>query len=107
MLPKWIVSVGCCLGTPKSSASFKGTMARGQLRENKPLSTHFPKCVDPDSYPLGVADPCCNAGMIPDLEDIITRDQVKWAISSFEPFKSPGPDDFVPALLQHAGNILH
>ena len=45
--------------------------------------------------------------MMPDLEDTITRDKVKWAISSFEPFKSPGPDGIFPALLQHAGDILH
>ena len=39
------------------------------------LSTHFPNRVDPDTYP-DVADPFCN-GMMPDLEDIITRDKVK------------------------------
>ena len=44
---------------------------------------------------------------MPDLENIITRDKVKWAISNFDPFKSPGPDGIFPALLQHAGNILH
>ena len=53
------------------------------------MSTHFPNSVDPDNYPLGVADPLCNAGMMPDLEDINIRDKVKWVISSFEAFKSP------------------
>ena len=29
----------------------------------------------PDTHPLGVADPVCNAGMVSDLEEIITRDR--------------------------------
>ena len=37
--------------------------------------------------------------MMSDLEEIITRDRVKWAISSFEPFKSHGPDGIFTALL--------
>ena len=41
------------------------------------------------------------------MKEIIARDRVKWAISSFEPFKSPGPDDIFPALLQNAGDILY
>ena len=36
------------------------------------LNTHFPNCMDPDSYRLGVAD-----------EDSITKDKGKWAISDF------------------------
>ena len=63
--------------------------------------------MDPDSYPLSVADPFRNAGMIPNLNDIIIRDKVKSAISSFGPFKSPGPDGIFPALLQHASDSLH
>ena len=79
-----------------------------QLREKKTqflLSTHVPKCVDPDSYPLGIVTPFCSAGMMPDWEDIITRDKVKLAISIFEPFKSPGPDGIFPDLLQYSGDI--
>ena len=56
---------------------------------------------------MGVADPFCDARMMPVLEDTINIKNVKWSISSFEPFKSPGPDDIFPALLQHAGDILH
>ena len=70
-------------------------------------STHFPNCVDPESYPLGVADPFCDTDMMSVLEDISTRDKVKSVISSFQPFKSPDPDSTLPALLQHAGDILH
>ena len=35
------------------------------------------------------------------------QDIVKWAISSFEHFKSASPDGIFPALIQHAGDILH
>ena len=31
---------------------------------------------------MGVVGPASNVGMMPDLEVIITRDRVKWAISS-------------------------
>ena len=48
------------------------------------LSTDFSYCVDPNSYPLGVANHFCNAGMMSYLD--------KWAISSFEHFNSPGSD---------------
>ena len=78
-----------------------------EFRENIPLNIHFPNYVDADNYRLGVGYLVCNAGMMPDLDQIITRDIVKWAISSFEPFKSPSPDEIFLALLQHAGDILH
>ena len=43
---------------------------------------------------------------MPDLE-IIARDSVIWTTNCFEPFKSPGPEGIFPALLYHAGDILH
>lgn len=33
--------------------------------------------------------------------DIVSRDKIKWAISSFSPFKSAGEDGIFPAILQH------
>lgn len=36
---------------------------------------------------------------------VVTEAKVKWAIISFEPYKSPGPDGIFPALLQQAGPI--
>ena len=71
------------------------------------LNTHFPNCVDPDSYPLDVADPICNASMMPYLVEIITRDRVKLTIRSFGPFKSPSPDGIFLVLLQHAGDKIY
>ena len=71
------------------------------------MITHFPNCVDPESYPQGIADAFCYAVMIPDLKVITTMDKVKWAISSFGPFKLLGLDGIFPALLQHVGDILH
>ena len=54
---------------------------------------------------LNIYFPNCDAGKTSVLEDIITRDRVKWAINFFEPFKSPV--GIFPALFQHAGDILH
>ena len=76
-----------------------------EFRENIPLNIHFPNYVDADNYRLGVGYLVCNAGMMPDLDQIITRDIVKWAISSFEPFKSPGPDGIFPILVIYCMNI--
>jgi len=34
------------------------------------------------------------------IDDISNPDRIKWAIISFKPFKSPGPDGFFTAQLQ-------
>ena len=34
------------------------------------------------------------------------RVQVQWAVKSFKPFKSPGPDGIIPADIQHGDNII-
>nr|XP_022907696.1 uncharacterized protein LOC111419158 [Onthophagus taurus] len=33
-------------------------------------------------------------------EEICREDKIRWAINSFSPFKTPGPDGIIPALLQ-------
>jgi ribonuclease HI len=33
-------------------------------------------------------------------KDVVTYNRVQWAIRSFEPYKTPGPDNIYPALLQ-------
>ena len=71
------------------------------------INIQFPICVDPNSYPLSVANPVYNTGMMIGLEEIITRDRIKWVIISFESFKSPDPDGIFPALLQYAGDMLY
>jgi len=43
------------------------------------------------------------------IDNISNPDRIKWAIYSFKPFKSPGPDEFFPAQLQrkHLTVIFH
>ena len=33
---------------------------------------------------------------------IVTPERIKWALKSFKPYKSPGPDGIYPALLEKA-----
>ncbi|KAL7725031.1 hypothetical protein ACLKA6_000913 [Drosophila palustris] len=62
------------------------------------LSKHFPGCsihktgnqLSPEEVPL------CSS--------LLSTHNVSWAINSFQPFKSPGPDGISPAHLQYAGN---
>ena len=37
-----------------------------------------------------------------ELEDIVTRDKIRWAVNSFKPYKAPGPDGLAPAVIQHS-----
>lgn len=37
---------------------------------------------------------------------VVTFDGIKWAIGSFDSFKSPGPDGIIPALLQEAVDLI-
>ena len=61
------------------------------------LQTHFPGCLDVgtsiDGYTMN-SDPTTN------LSDIVTQDRIIWAMGSFEPYKSPGPDGIYPKLIQ-------
>ena len=63
------------------------------------LTKHFPGCrqqktdnlISPQEVPLGPS--------------LLSLHNINWAINSFKPFKSPGPDGISPAHLQHAGSI--
>ncbi len=60
------------------------------------LNAHFPGCTevtDLSSITLRT--------LVDEDRDIITYERVEWAINSFQPYKSPGPDGIFPALLQH------
>lgn len=65
------------------------------------MEAHFPSSTPPNATRENRSP-----SVIPveDLEanKIVSREKVRWAISSFEPFKSPGPDGIFPALLQRA-----
>lgn len=39
-------------------------------------------------------------------KEVINQDKIKWAINSFEPYKSPGPDGIYPILLQKGNDLL-
>ena len=39
-------------------------------------------------------------------KEFITEDKVRWAISTFEPYKSAGPDDIFPMLLQQGKEVV-
>ncbi|KAL7726270.1 hypothetical protein ACLKA6_008450 [Drosophila palustris] len=60
------------------------------------LTKHFPGCrqqktdnlISPQEVPLGPS--------------LLSVHNINWAINSFKPFKSPGPDGISPAHLQHA-----
>ena len=71
-------------------------------RQEDLLNTHFPNCVDPHNYPLGVA----KAGMVPTWRRSLLG-QGKLTISSFKHFKSPGSDGIFSALIQHSTDILY
>lgn len=67
------------------------------------LDTHFP-------VPSSTATPVGNWDIPTDTDtgvNMITKDRVGWALKSFGPFKSPGPDGIYPALLQEAGESLN
>lgn len=70
------------------------------------LECHFPACE------VVEGEGAHNAGRIPSEEDwrsaerIITQENVRWSISTFEAVKSPGPDGIVPILLQEGEACL-
>lgn len=73
------------------------------------VDTHFPGCTDAlcdsSNFPktpsqLSMADQASID------ECIITEEKVLWALSTFKPYKSPGPDGLIPAMLQHCGQLL-
>ncbi|KAM8714824.1 hypothetical protein ACLKA7_001227 [Drosophila subpalustris] len=62
------------------------------------LTKHFPGC---SQHSLGSRQVLNEVPLNPSL---FSPNNIAWAINSFKPFKSPGPDGIAPAHLQHAGN---
>ena len=66
------------------------------------METHFPGCKELDTLP--------RENLNTDVQDIsgipITQDRIRWAVKSFSPFKSPGPDGIIPADLQNNIDLL-
>lgn len=63
------------------------------------METHFPGCRDiSDQLPITTVEEITpNPGII---EHIVTEEKISWAISSFSPYKSPGPDGIIPIMMQ-------
>ena len=59
------------------------------------LETHFPGCTVNKQIPAQTTDRS-NIG----IDQIITEERIKWAINSFDPYKSPGMDGVIPKMLQ-------
>lgn len=71
---------------------------------NHLLETHFPGS-EPLMVSMGHSPGYSNvAGSIPfaECESITVSSRVKWAINMFDPYKAPGADSIIPAMLQHA-----
>lgn len=72
------------------------------------ISTHFPGCMEGSSeaqqqvvptIPLNIED-------LAVIRDCMSEDKVAWAVKSFQPYKSAGPDGIFPAMLQHTVNSI-
>ncbi|KAL7741810.1 hypothetical protein ACLKA6_012036 [Drosophila palustris] len=62
------------------------------------LTKHFPGCSQHSLCSREVLNE------VPLNPSLFSPNNIAWAINSFKPFKSPGPDGIAPAHLQHAGN---
>ncbi|KAL7726548.1 hypothetical protein ACLKA6_010413 [Drosophila palustris] len=62
------------------------------------LTKHFPGCSQHSLCSRQVLNE------VPLNPSLFSPNNIAWAINSFKPFKSPGPDGIAPAHLQHAGN---
>ena len=64
------------------------------------LDTHFPGCSNiTTAYETTINTEMNDGG-------IVSYDKVEWAIDSFQPYKSPGVDDIIPAQLQHGKKCI-
>lgn len=65
------------------------------------LNTHFPGCqVGGKVSNISGDASAINTSVLP---DIITPEKTTWAINSFSPYKSAGPDSIQPIMLQKMG----
>ncbi|KAG7302910.1 hypothetical protein JYU34_012897 [Plutella xylostella] len=88
-----------------------GTYTKTESERNSLLlRTHFPGCemLAEASCDQDMLSPIMNSSSDADsiAAAVTNEEKVKWAISSFLPFKSPGADGIVPALLQWEVDII-
>lgn len=99
-LRKILASTPCTLGYLKDSTGVWCTSSEESL--SLLLDTHFPGSSEtPFREQLG-----SEARMSDCAKDVINMKTLFWAISSFKPYKSPGPDGIFPAELQHVSDYI-
>ncbi|XP_065365334.1 uncharacterized protein LOC135958358 [Calliphora vicina] len=65
------------------------------------METHFPGCRDDENEVSASEHLAASQIHISELvRSIVSVEKISWAVSSFKPYKSPGPDGIFPALLQ-------
>ncbi|XP_017483406.1 PREDICTED: uncharacterized protein LOC108372269, partial [Rhagoletis zephyria] len=65
------------------------------------LDTHFPRCISGYCRPELGAPTSTSRREQSLATKLSTVERVQWALSTFSPYKSPGPDGIYPCLLQH------
>ena len=68
------------------------------------LQTHFPDCSNNSPVIDIIQQHDCISDEI--LCKIVTKNNIRWAINSFKPYKSPGSDNISPKLLQHSLELI-
>ena len=69
------------------------------------LNFHFPNCKEVNEVIHSrIRYSFAGAVDLDLVERITTKDCILWAINTFIPLKSPGPDNIFPAMLQHNNN---
>lgn len=72
------------------------------------METHFPDCVDSTESTPDDADTFSGYHLWRKARRLACYNNIRWALGSFQPFKSAGSDKLFPALLQHSvDTILH
>lgn len=74
------------------------------------LSSSFPDCENlqvPDDTSLTAEDfPKISESVKSDARHICTSGSVRWAVYSFSPYKSPGPDGILPVFMQQGIDLI-
>ncbi|XP_055842523.1 uncharacterized protein LOC129909468 [Episyrphus balteatus] len=70
------------------------------------METHFPGCKNTDIPGSKQSNLLESTQQELNIEQIITEQKIIWAINSFKPYKSAGPDEIIPAFLQNALNVI-
>ena len=74
------------------------------------LNTHFPGCIRSTGTESAIIAQSISRNVRNQRAKlanvIISREKVKWAIGTFRPYKSPGPDGIFPAMLKYGAEEL-